>query len=202
MPNYGLCLLIPPGWERLDADPEGIARSLDLRWADHHLTDQARSRLLDAQVAAVGRAKVSGIVLWAARQTGAGTSEDPLSLLSLTVAINTPPPTQSGTDSGGPAPEPAGASAPTRPARSPLSMMYDHLAGVMEERRLSQPLDDLERPIPVFQAQASIVPADHSAVITVVATTPDPAREDEARRVVASVASTLWFAPLPESTQA
>jgi hypothetical protein len=200
MRPYGLCLLIPPGWDRMGGDEAAVTRAIGERWSGYHLTDEARSVLREAHSTAHKRATALGVVLWAVKGAGTGAREDPLSILSLTVAVNQP--------IGAPNPgdrrrEEIGSESAVRPVgpRRRIPTSAGNLSAAMEEQRFDTTFPGLDYPVPVFQAQAFVVPKDMSATVTVTSMTPDPAREAEARQATIAVASTLRFQPLPEHAQ-
>jgi hypothetical protein len=199
MRPYGLCLLIPAGWDRLDGDGGVAARVLDERWSGYALTEEARSLLMGARAEALRGTAAFGTVLWAVRPVGTGGPEDPLSILSLTVTVHQrtpdPPPWPHRDEDSDTKPAP-----PPRPRRR-VPTSSDTLSSALQEQRFDTTFPGLDHPVPVFQAQAFVVPDDMSVMITVTAVTPDPAREAEARQVTIAVASTLRFQPLPEPAQ-
>ena len=137
-----------------------------------------------------GRPRDAGVLLWASYTEGAGTVEDPLRLLSLTIALQFPG--ESSVPSHG---EPTAGPTPPSGAVSirPLVLEDPTLYGFTRELRTQARPPGGQSDIALFQVEAFVAPRDGRMLAALSVSTPDPAWEEEARTVAREVAGTLAF---------
>jgi hypothetical protein len=194
MPDHLLLWALPGGWDSFELfQPdveEQIAGRIRRRYAEAGLDPAAAEGIVAMELEAARQARDAGVLLWASYTEGAGTVEDPLRLLSLTIALQLPGETLVPTH-GAPtaAPMPATGAVSIRP----LVLDDPTLYGFTREVRTQARPPGGERDIPLFQVEAFVAPRDGRMLAALSVTTPDPAWEEEARTVAREVAGTLAF---------
>ena len=187
---------LPGDWEQVEL----FAPDADTRIADRVRSNAAGAGLepalvdamVEAQLRVARRARDAGVVLWAAYGEGAGTPEDPLSLLSLTLAVGELPPPGGSRAPGGPrGTDPGDTDSSFASSVRPLVVDDPGLTAFLRERRCDLHVGADGQPLRQFQAQATLVSAAEGMVLVLTVTTPDPSREDQARAVAREVAATV-----------
>ncbi len=184
---------LPGGWEQVEL----LAPDLDERVATRVRANAAASGLppgvvdaLESQVQVARRARDAGMLLMASYGEGAGTLDDPLSLLSLTLALGQLPPTTARSSRSG-----AGSTSDTGSAFAssvtPLVVEDPDLTAFVREQYSTLPLADGDEELRQFQVQVHLVSSTAGLVLVLTVTTPDPAREEQARAVACEVAATV-----------
>jgi hypothetical protein len=202
------CVLLwalPAGWEQFELfqpDVEDrIAARIRHRFHEVGLDPSAAEGIVAMEVASARQARDAGVLLWAAYGEGAGTMEDPLSLVSLTLALRNLPegePTAGQVTTAAPPSagnDHAGASQFARSV-SPLALDDDTLCGFSRELHTrARPPGD-EGNIDLFQVEVFVAPRAGGMLAALSVATANPAWKDEARTVAREVASTLAFIPV------
>ncbi len=186
---------MPGGWvhvelQAVDLD-DRVAAMVRANSADAGLDTEAVEELVAAQVELAHLARDAGVLLWAAFGEGAGTLDDPLSLLTLTLALgDLPKPDEDLIDQLRTS-LPHGGASSAQPAMRPLVVDDPELTAFVQERRptVRPPGSDLD--LTQFQVQVFLVSPRAGLVLVLTVTTTDPAREDQARAVAREVANTI-----------
>ncbi len=136
-----------------------------------------------AQVTLARQARDANVILWAASGHGAGTPEEPLSLLTLTLAV--------AELAGGGAPPADRAGGAGASEVSAVVVDDPGIVAFLQERRVPVPLEGANAEVELVQIQVFLVSeaADLTLVLTVA--TLDPSRHDEARAVAREVATSI-----------
>ncbi len=139
--------------------------------------------LVAVQLDLAHQARDAGVMVWAAYSEGAGTLDDPLSALSLTLAVGALPAASNSTRKPG--------GDPPVPALRPFIVEDPHLTAFVQEGRSTLRLPGGDDDIPQFQVQVFLASTRARLVLVLTVTTADPAREEQARAVAREVAMTV-----------
>ncbi len=185
---------LPGQWEQVELFAPDLDERVAIRVRANAATSGLQPGVVDAlvesQVQVARRARDAGVLVMASYGEGAGTLDDPLSLLSLTLAVgqlpantagSSRPRTGSTSDTGS-----AFASSVT-----PLVVEDPQLSAFVREQHSTLPLADGDEELRQFQVQVHLVSSGSGLVLVLTVTTPDPAREEQARVVAREVATTV-----------
>ncbi len=186
----GLVVLwaLPDGWAHLellapDLD-DLVTERVRANAAAAGLGPELVDDLIAGQIHLAHQARDAGVMVWAAYSEGAGTLDDPLSALSLTLAVGELPATGRRAGSGGQGGAPM-------PPVAPLLVEDPHLTAFVQEGRSTLRLPGGDDDIPQFQVQVFLASTRARLVLVLTVTTADPAREEQARAVAREVATTV-----------
>jgi|GEM_PF-5299250 len=199
-----LCLLawaLPGEWDEWDVDDplveERVADEIKLRWSAYNLDETAERILIAPTVAALRQARLAGTLLWAIRSQGDGTERNPLSTLSLSIAlVDLVPDTIFGaTESNGKGMSTAKEAFQKRVKAIPLDRS---MKGFVVEQRSR--VYEFEEEISRYCAELFVVPQSLPVTAVISVSTLDPAREEEAREAAGFVARSIHFIPVEEES--
>jgi hypothetical protein len=181
--RYALLWALPEGWVSFELFQPDVQERIEAHirdlWASAGLDPAGADEVVAAQVDVARRARDAGVLLMAASARGAGTSEDPLSAVSLTLVLR-----RLEDADGRP---PAGGTGPVRP----LVLADSVLCGFLQEIRTG----------PLLTVEALVAHREARLLAALAVATTDPAREEEARAVSREVADTITFLPLAGGPQ-
>jgi hypothetical protein len=185
---------LPSEWEHLELFAPGlddrVATRVRSNVADSGLQPGMVDALVESQLHVARRARDAGVLLMASYGEGAGTFDDPLSLLSLTLAFGHLPP-NTATSSRSEAKDTSGAGSTFASSVTPLVVEDPDLTAFVREQHSTLPLADGDEELRQFQVQVHLVSSGSGLVLALTVTTPDPAREEQALVVAREVASTV-----------
>ncbi len=194
MPGHLLLWALPGGWDSFELfQPdveEQIAGRIRRRYAEAGLDPAAAEGIVAMELEAARQARDAGVLLWASYTEGDGAVQDPLRLLSLTIALQLPGETS--VPSHG-VPTAALTPASGRVSISPLVLEDPTLYGFSHELHTCARPPGGQSDIALFRVEAFVAPRDARMLAALSVTTPDPAWEEEARTVAREVAGTLAF---------
>lgn len=178
---------LPGGWEHLellapDLD-DLVTERVRANAATAGLGPELVEGLVAVQLDLAHQARDAGVMVWAAYSEGAGTLDDPLSALSLTLAVGALPAASNSTRRSG--------GDPPVPALRPFIVEDPHLTAFVQEGRSTLRLPGGDDDIPQFQVQVFLASTRARLVLVLTVTTADPAREEQARAVAREVAMTV-----------
>lgn len=181
---------LPGSWEHLelmapDLD-ERVATRVGANAAGAGLGPKLVDDLVAGQIDLAHQARDAGVLVWAGFGEGAGTLDDPLSALSLTLAVGELPATGRRAEPGS-----GNAGTGSMPALTPLVLEDPELIAYVQERRSTVHLPGADGDLAQFQAQVFLACIRARLVLVLTVTTADPAREDQARAVAREVATTI-----------
>lgn len=205
MTIFSLHWALPKSWLIFDlmrSDVEDQIRArVASRLEESGWPAEMASSLGDLEIGAARQARAAGVLLWASYAEGTGAVEDPMKLLSLTLALAELPEGRSTKDRVASAGDgPTSMSSPARPdfigSVKPLQLGWDDVLGFWRERRLTwhPPGEDVS--IQQYQAQAFAVPRGAGIVAVTSVTTAYPQWEREARISAHEFTQTLTFTPV------
>ncbi len=185
---------LPGEWEQVELFAPDLADRVATRVrsnvADSGFDASVVDALVESQVHVARRARDAGVLLMASYGEGAGTLDDPLSLLSLTLAVGQLPPNTARSSRSD-----AGSTSDTGSAFAssvtPLVVEDPDLTAFVREQHSTLPLADGHEELRQFQVQVHLVSSGSGLVLALTVTTPDPAREEQALVVAREVASTV-----------
>jgi hypothetical protein len=196
------CLLVwalPGEWHEWDVDEplveEQLAVEIKRRWSDYNLDDHAERILIEPAVNALRQARAAGTLLWAIRAQGDGTDENPLSTVSLSIALVDLVSDRLRDGQTANATVPSAAVAGLR-ERAKLIALERSMTGFVVEQR--SPVDDFGPDFSLYKATVFVVPPSLPVTAAVCVSTFDPTREEEAREAAGFVARTIHFIPAEE----
>ncbi|MGH9022788.1 MAG: hypothetical protein ACRDV9_06780 [Acidimicrobiia bacterium] len=177
----GLLVLwaLPPGWHQIELAAPDVEERIAERVRSNRpgMKPEALKTLVAIEVEVARQARAGGVVLWADHTEGAGTVEDPLRLIALTLSLTGLPRSEEH------APERIDAGFPSTVV--PLPLDDDSLVAFTREKRTSS----------AFSVQVFLASPIGSGVVALTVSTPVPGWEDQARIVAREVAATVAFFP-------
>jgi hypothetical protein len=181
-PRYALLWALPDGWVSfelfqpdVEEQIEGHIRGL---WASTGLDADGADDVVATQVEIARRSRDAGVLVMAASAHGAGTPEEPLSAVNLTLALRR-------LEESSPSTSPGRELGPSLNGRGvrPLVLQDPLLCGFVQEIRSG----------PLLTVEALLAHREAELLAALAVATTDPAREEEARTLAVEVADTIAF---------